>query len=141
VTSGGSSVPVCLAMMLVPGMRCWLRWWPRCGRNWPGRRLRWRGRLRSWRPPGSGSLAAGVPVHGCHQRIQRLVAAGGEKRRGDLVLREEVPALVAAFDEAVGVEQEPVTGPPACGERGEVIVQAKRQGSRLAGQWPQAAVV
>ena len=36
MTSGGSSVPVCLAMMLVPGMRCWLRWSPRCGRNWPG---------------------------------------------------------------------------------------------------------
>ena len=24
---GGSSVAVCLAMMLVPGVRCWLRWW------------------------------------------------------------------------------------------------------------------
>ena len=36
--------------MLVPGMRCWLRWWPRCARNWPGRRLRWRGRPWSWRP-------------------------------------------------------------------------------------------
>ena len=23
---GGSSVRVCLVMMLVPGMRCWLRW-------------------------------------------------------------------------------------------------------------------
>ena len=50
------------------------------------------------------AATAGVPVHGCHQRIQRLVAAGGEKGCGDLVVREEVPVLVAAFDQAVGVE-------------------------------------
>ena len=43
------------------------------------------------------------------------------KRRGDLVFGEEVPVLVTAFDQPVGVEQEPVTGQPARGERGEVI--------------------
>ena len=85
------------------------------------------------------AAAAGVPVHGCHERVQRLVAAGGEKRRSDLVVREEVPVLVAAFDQAVCVEQEPVAGPPARGERGEVIVQAQRQVGRLAGQRPQNA--
>ena len=79
------------------------------------------------------AVTAGVPVHGCYQRIQRLVAAGREKRHGDLVYGEEVPVLVAAFNQPVGVEQEPVTGPPARGERGEVIVQAKRQGGRLVG--------
>jgi transposase len=48
---------MCLAMMLVPAMRCWLGWWPRCARNWLSRRLRWHGRLSSWRRPGSGSLS------------------------------------------------------------------------------------
>ena len=59
------------------------------------------------------AVAAGVPVHGCHQRVQRLVAVGGEKRRCDLVFREEVPVMVTAFDQPVGVEQEPVTGQPS----------------------------
>jgi hypothetical protein len=67
------------------------------------------------------AATADVPVHGCHERIQRLVAADGEKRRGDLVVREEVPVAVAAFDQAIGVEQESVAGQPRCGERGEVI--------------------
>ena len=35
------------------------------------------------------AATAGVPVHGRHERIQRLVAVGGEKRRGDLVPRDE----------------------------------------------------
>ena len=72
-------------------------------------------------------VTAGVPVHGCHQLGQRLVAVGRQKRRCDVVLREEVPVMVTAFDQPVGVEQEPVTGQPACGERGEVILQAKRR--------------
>ena len=87
------------------------------------------------------AAAAGVPVHGCHQRVQRPVVVGRGKRRGDLVLREEVSVLVAAFDQAVGVEQEPVTGPPARGERGEVIVwaQAQWQVGAVAGQRSQDA--
>ena len=44
------------------------------------------------------AAAAGVPVHGCHQRVQCPADVGCGKRRGDLVLREEVPGLVAAFD-------------------------------------------
>jgi hypothetical protein len=90
------------------------------------------------------AVPAGVPVHGCHQRIQRLVTVGRSKRRDDLVLGEEVPVLVPAFDQPVGVEQEPVTGPPARGERGqrgEVSVQAQRRVGRLAGERPQAAAV
>ena len=87
------------------------------------------------------AVPAGVLVHGCHQGVQRLVAVGGEKRRCDLVFREEVPVLVTAFDQPVGVEQEPVTGQPVRGERGEVIFQAKRQGGRRAGQRLQAAAV
>jgi hypothetical protein len=31
------------------------------------------------------AVPAGVPAHGCHQRVQRLVAVGREKRRGDLM--------------------------------------------------------
>jgi hypothetical protein len=34
---------------------------------------------------------AGVPAHGCHQRVQRLIAVDRQKRRGDLVFGEEVP--------------------------------------------------
>ena len=81
---------------------------------------------------------AGVPVHGCHQPVQRLLAVHRGECCGDLVFGEEVPVLVAAFDQPVGVEQQPVTGPPARGERGEVIGQAKRQGGRRAGQRLQA---
>jgi hypothetical protein len=55
-------------------------------------------------------VTAGVPDHGSHQGVQRLVAAGYEQRRFDRVFREEVPAGVAAFDQPVGVEQQPVTG-------------------------------
>ena len=48
------------------------------------------------------AVTAGVPVHGCQQRVQRLVAVGGEERRGDLLLRKEVSVAVAAFDQPVG---------------------------------------
>ena len=44
-------------------------------------------------------VTAGVPVHGCHQLVQRLVAVGREKRRCVVVLREEVPVMVTAFDQ------------------------------------------
>jgi len=47
--------------------------------------------------------------------------------------------LVAAFDQPVGVQQEPVAEGPAGGERGEVLLQAQRQRGRPAGQRPQAA--
>ena len=43
---------------------------------------------------------AGVSAHGCHQRVQRLVAVGRQKRHGDLVFGEEVPVMVTAFDPA-----------------------------------------
>ena len=72
------------------------------------------------------TVTASVPVHGRHQRVQRLVAVGGGKRSRDLIFGEEVAVLVAALDQPVGIEQEPVTGRPARGERGEVILQAKR---------------
>jgi hypothetical protein len=68
------------------------------------------------------AVTVGVPVHGGQQPIQRLVAAGHGKRRGDLLMRQKVPVAVAAFDQPVGVEEEPVAGLPARGERGEVIV-------------------
>jgi hypothetical protein len=55
-------------------------------------------------------VTAGVLVHGSHQGVQCLVAAGCEKRRFDRVFGEEVPVGVAAFDKPVGVEQEPVAG-------------------------------
>ena len=51
----------------------------------------------------------------------------------ELTAGEEVPVAVAAFDQAVGVEQEPVAGLLARGERGEVIVQAQRQAGPVAG--------
>jgi hypothetical protein len=31
------------------------------------------------------AVAGGVPAYGCHQRVQRLVAVGGEKRTCNLV--------------------------------------------------------
>ena len=49
------------------------------------------------------AVAGGVPVHGCHERVQRLVAAGRGQRRGELGLRGEVPGRVAALDQAGGV--------------------------------------
>jgi hypothetical protein len=87
------------------------------------------------------AVTAGVPVHGCHQRVQRMLAVRGGQRRGDRVVGEEVAVLVAAFDQPVGVQQEPVAGGPAGGEGGEVLVQAERQGGRPAGQRLQASAV
>ena len=55
-------------------------------------------------------VTAGVPVHGSYQGVQCLVAVSCEKRRCDRVLGEEVSVLVAAFDQPVGVEQQPVAG-------------------------------
>ena len=52
-----------------------------------------------------------------------------------------MPAGVAAFDEPVGVEQQPVAGRPGRGEGGEVIFKAERQGFLPVGQRPQVAVV
>jgi hypothetical protein len=54
------------------------------------------------------AVAASVPVHGCDQRVQCLLAVSCEKRRCDLIFWEEVSVLVTAFDEPVCVEQEPV---------------------------------
>jgi len=87
------------------------------------------------------AVTAGVPVHGCHQRVQRLLAVGGAQRGGDLIFREELTVPVTAFDQPVGVEQQPVARRPARGERGEVILQAQRQDRRPAGQRFQAAAV
>ena len=87
------------------------------------------------------AVTAGVPVHSRHQRVQRLVTVSCSKRRCDLLFREEVPVPVTAFHQAVGVEQEPVAGRPACGERGETIAKSKRQGGRPVGQRPQLAAV
>ena len=86
-------------------------------------------------------VTAGVVVHSSHQVIQCLVAVGCEKRRFDRVFREEVPMLVTAFDQPVGVEQQPVAGRPSRGERGEVILKAKRQRGLPVGQRLQAAAL
>ena len=86
-------------------------------------------------------VTAGVLVHGSHQGVQCLVAAGCEQRRFDRVFWEEVPAGVAAFDKPVGIEQQPVTGRPGRGERGEVILKAQRQRGLPVGQRPQVAAV
>ena len=87
------------------------------------------------------AVTAGVPVHGRQQRVQCLIAVTGEKRGGDRLFWEEVSVLVAAFDQPVGVEQEPVAGRPARGERGELILQTERRGSGAAGQRAQVAAV
>ena len=87
------------------------------------------------------AVTAGVPVHGCHQRVQRLLAVSCDKRRCDYVFWEEVSVLVTAFDQPVGVRQEPVAGRPDRCERGEVVFQAERQGGRPAGQRLQVAAV
>jgi len=55
-------------------------------------------------------VTAGVLVHGPDQGVQCLVAVGCEQRRCYRVLWEEVPVGVAAFDQPVGVEQQPVAG-------------------------------
>ena len=86
-------------------------------------------------------VTAGVPVHGFHQGLQCLVAVSCEKRRCDRVFGEEAPAGVAAFDNPVGVEQQPVAGRPGRTIRGEVILKAKRQRGLPAGQRPQVAAV
>ena len=56
------------------------------------------------------AVTAGVPVHGCHQRVQRLLAVSCDKRRCDYVFWEEVSVLFTAFDQHVGVQQEPLAG-------------------------------
>jgi hypothetical protein len=66
-------------------------------------------------------VTAGMPVDGSDQGVQCLIAVRCQKRRSDRVFREEVPAGIAAFDEPVGVEQQPVAGRPGRGECGEVI--------------------
>jgi hypothetical protein len=86
-------------------------------------------------------VTAGVPVHGSDQGLQCLIAVRCEKRRCDRVFREEVPAGVAAFDEPVGVEQQPVAGRPGRGESGVIIGKAERQLGLPAGQRPQVAAV
>ena len=48
--------------------------------------------------------AAGMPVHGRHEHVQRLVAAGCGKRRCNLIFWEEAAVGVAAFDQPVGVQ-------------------------------------
>jgi hypothetical protein len=53
-------------------------------------------------------VAAGVLLYGCHEAVQCLVAIRYEKRGCDRVLWQEVPVGVAAFDQPVGVEQQPV---------------------------------
>ena len=86
-------------------------------------------------------VTAGVPVHGCYQGVQCLVAIGCAKRSCDRVCWKEVSVLVAAFDQPVGVEQQLITGRPARGEPGEVILKAERQGGRPVGQRLQVAAV
>ena len=86
-------------------------------------------------------VTGGVPVRGSHQGVQCLLVVGCEKRRCDRVFWEKVPAGVAAFDEPVGVEQQPVAGRPGRGERGEVIFKAERQGGLPVGQRLQVAAV
>src|SRR5438132_7815030 len=87
------------------------------------------------------AVAASVPVHGCYQRVQCLIAIGCEKRRCDLIFGEELSVSVTAFDEPVAVEQEPVAGRPTRGERGGVVLTAKRQGGLPVGQRLQIAAV
>ena len=83
----------------------------------------------------SWTVTAGVPVLRPFIRLSRAWSqSGASSAAGDLLFWEEVPVLAAAFDQPVGEEQEPVTGRPARGERGEVVLQAKRQGGRPAGQ-------
>jgi hypothetical protein len=87
------------------------------------------------------AVAAGVPVHGCYQSVQCLIAVGCVKRSCDLRFWEKLSVLVTAFYEPVGVEQEPVAGRPGSSERGEVILKAKRQGGLPVGQRLQVAAV
>ena len=56
------------------------------------------------------AVTAGVPAHGRHQAVQRLLTVGGGKRCRDLIFREELAVLVTALDQPVGVEQQPVAG-------------------------------
>jgi hypothetical protein len=84
-------------------------------------------------------VTAGVLVCSSHQGVQGSVAVGCEKRRCDRVFGEEVSVLVTAFDQPVGVEQQPVAGRPARSERGEVLLKAKRQRGIPVGQRLQVA--
>jgi hypothetical protein len=84
-------------------------------------------------------VTAGIPVDDSHQGVQCLIAVRCEKRRSDRVFREEVPVGVAAFDEPVGVEQQPVAGRPGRGECGEVMCKPEQRGGLPVGQRPQVA--
>jgi hypothetical protein len=53
----GSSVRVWPMVVPVPGMKCWLRWSPRCAWNWRNHGLRWSVLPGSSRKRGSGSLS------------------------------------------------------------------------------------
>ena len=86
-------------------------------------------------------MTAGVPVYGSYQGVQRLVAVGREKRGCDRVCWEEVSVLVSAFDQPVGVEQQPIAGRPGRAGRGEVVLKAKRQGGLPVSQWLQVVAV